>query len=64
MQAPAVSPVAERMEVNGVSLAYKEHGRGSPVDRGALVKPCVVLGPGAVGSNTGKVQRRVRTGRT
>ena len=25
------SPVAKRMDVNGVSLAYTEQGRGSPV---------------------------------
>jgi pimeloyl-ACP methyl ester carboxylesterase len=30
-QGPAVSPVAKRMDVNGVSLAYTEQGRGSPV---------------------------------
>jgi pimeloyl-ACP methyl ester carboxylesterase len=28
---PAASPVAKRMDVNGVSLAYTEQGRGSPV---------------------------------
>jgi pimeloyl-ACP methyl ester carboxylesterase len=30
-QGPAVSPVAKRMDVNGVSLAYTEQGSGSPV---------------------------------
>lgn len=30
-QGPAAEPVAKRMDVNGVSLAYTEQGRGSPV---------------------------------